>query len=67
LHGLQGRGLVERLPSAADGRRHALRLTPRGRVLLARAKSLASLHENRLMEKLGADRHHLLINSLRDV
>ncbi|HEX3937879.1 MAG TPA: MarR family transcriptional regulator [Xanthobacteraceae bacterium] len=66
LHGLQDRGLVERLPSDADGRRHALRLTPRGRVLLARAKTLASLHEKRLMAKLGVDRHNLLISSLRN-
>ncbi len=66
LHRLQDRGLVERLPSDADGRRHALRLTPRGRVLLTKAKTLASLHEKRLMEKLGPDRHGLLINSLRN-
>jgi len=35
LHRLERRGLTQRLPSSADGRRHALRLTRAGQTLLA--------------------------------
>ena len=66
LHRLEGRGLIARLASDADGRRHALELTPPGRTLLARAKILASHHEQRLKEKLGAERHALLLGALRE-
>ena len=66
LHRLEGRGLIARLASDADGRRHALELTPPGRTLLARAKILASRHEQRLKEKLGAERHALLLGALRE-
>ena len=41
LHRLERRGLTQRLPSSADGRRHALRLTRDGKTLLTRAKALA--------------------------
>jgi DNA-binding MarR family transcriptional regulator len=65
LHRLEERGLVQRLASSADGRRHALQLTPQGRTTLARAKTLAARHEQRLIEKLGAERHSLLLDALR--
>jgi len=65
LHRLEERGLVQRLRSSADGRRHALQLTPPGRSALARAKILAARHEGRLIEKLGAERHALLLDALR--
>jgi len=67
LHRLQERGLIRRLPSSADGRRHALQLTPQGRTLLARAKTLAAHHQKRLIEKLGTERHRMLLDALRDV
>ena len=67
LHRLEARGLIQRLPSANDGRRHALQLTPTGRSLLARAKTLAAKHERRLIERLGAARHDLLLTALRDI
>lgn len=67
LHRLQGRGLIQRLPCSADGRRHALQLTPRGRTLLARAKTLAARHERGLVEKLGAERHKMLLDTFRDL
>ena len=67
LDRLQDRGLVERLQSDADRRRHALRLTPRGRLMLARAKTLAARHEQGLTGKLGAERYDMLISSLRDL
>jgi DNA-binding MarR family transcriptional regulator len=66
LHGLERRRLVQRLPSDADGRRHALQLTRQGRTLLGRAKVLAARHQRRLIEKLGADRHDTLLEALRD-
>ncbi len=66
LHLLEDRGLVQRLPSSADGRRHALRLTAQGRTLLARAKTLAARHEQRLTEKLGGERHKMLLDALRE-
>ncbi|MGH6670707.1 MAG: MarR family winged helix-turn-helix transcriptional regulator [Xanthobacteraceae bacterium] len=67
LHQLQRRGLIQRLKSPADGRRHALQLTGEGRALLARAKALAARHERRLSDKLGADRHRALLAALHDV
>lgn len=66
LHRLEGRGLIRRLQSTADGRRHALQLTPQGRTLLARAKTLAARHERRLIEKLGAESYSMLLHALRD-
>ena len=65
LHRLERRGLTQRLPSSADGRRHALRLTAGGQKTLARAKALAAQHEAALKEKLGAERHQSLLESLR--
>jgi DNA-binding MarR family transcriptional regulator len=65
LHRLEERGLVQRLRSSADGRRHALQLTPQGRGALTRAKILAAQHEGRLIEKLGAERHAMLLSALR--
>ena len=66
LHRLEARGLIQRLKSFADGRRHALQLTDAGGTLLARAKTLAARHERRLMHKLGRARHQLLLDALRD-
>jgi DNA-binding MarR family transcriptional regulator len=66
LHRLEKRGLTQRLPSSADGRRHSLRLTAEGQKTLARAKALAAQHEAALKERLGAERHRLLLESLRD-
>jgi DNA-binding MarR family transcriptional regulator len=66
LHRLESRGLTQRLPSSADGRRHALRLTRDGEKVLARAKALAAEHEAALKEKLGADAHRRLLEMLRE-
>ena len=65
LHRLERRGLTQRLPSSADGRRHALRLTADGQRVLARAKVLAAQHEAALKERLGTERHRLLLETLR--
>jgi DNA-binding MarR family transcriptional regulator len=66
LHRLERRALTQRLPSSADGRRHALRLTRDGQKLLARAKTLAEQHEAALKQKLGPERHRLLLDALRE-
>ena len=66
LHRLEQRGLTQRLPSSADGRRHALRLTSAGQKLLARAKVLAAQHEAALRAKIGAERYRLLLDTLRE-
>ena len=66
LHQLDRRGLTERLPSSADGRRHALRLTRAGQTTLKQAKALAAQHETNLQPKLGTDRYRLLLDALRD-
>lgn len=65
LHRLERRGLTQRLPSSADGRRHALRLTRDGQSLLARAKVLAAQHEAALKDKFGTERYQLLLEALR--
>jgi DNA-binding MarR family transcriptional regulator len=66
LHRLEQRGLTQRLPSSADGRRHALRLTREGQRVLARAKTLSEQHETKLMQRLGQERYQLLIETLRE-
>jgi DNA-binding MarR family transcriptional regulator len=66
LHGLERRGLTQRLPSSADGRRHALRLTRDGQKLLPRAKALAAQHEAALKEKFGTERYRLLLETARE-
>jgi DNA-binding MarR family transcriptional regulator len=67
LHHLEGRGLVRRLPSSTDGRRHELQLTKRGQTLLARAEVLAREHEAVLRRKLGRERHQSMLEALRDL
>ena len=66
LHRLERRGLTQRLPSTADGRRHALRLTRDGKKLLTQAKALAAQHEAALKEKVGAERYRGLLETLRE-
>jgi DNA-binding MarR family transcriptional regulator len=67
LHGLESRGLTQRLPSSADGRRHALRLTREGQKVLAGAKALAEEHEAALKEKLGPEVYRRLLETLREL
>jgi DNA-binding MarR family transcriptional regulator len=65
LHRLEQRGLIERRPSSADGRRHALMLTRAGDKMLAEATRLAEQHEDGLKQKLGPKRHKTLLEILR--
>ena len=67
LHRLESRGLIQRLNSSADGRRHELRLTREGERLLGRAKTLAAQHEKALQTKFGPDRHRALLDLLKSL
>lgn len=66
LNRLEQRGLLQRLPSAADGRRHALRLTRDGQRVLARAKALSDEHEAGLVKRFGPERYQLLLEAFRE-
>lgn len=66
LHRLDKRGLTRRLQSSADGRTHALRLTPKGQETILRASELARQHEERLIGKLGAEPYRIVKTILRD-
>lgn len=66
LHRLEQRGLIQRLPSSADGRRHALRLTRDGQRVLARAKALSDEHEAGLVKRFGPERYLLLLEAFRE-
>jgi len=66
LNRLERRGLLERLPSSGDGRRHALRLTSAGQSTFKQARTLAERHEAGLLAKLGNERYRALMGALRD-
>jgi DNA-binding MarR family transcriptional regulator len=66
LDRLEKRGLMQRLASSVDRRTHSLRLTTAGRTLLKKARTLAALHEAKLLERLGAQRHKMVMDALRD-
>ncbi len=66
LHRLEQRGLIQRLPSSADGRRHALQLTREGQRVLARAKALSDEHETGLVKRLGSERYRLVLETFRE-
>ena len=66
LHRLERRGLTQRLPSSADGRRHALRLTREGQKLLGRAKGLAAQHEAALEQGSAPRSIRGVLDALRE-
>lgn len=53
VHGLEERGLVERMPSAADKRANALHLTREGDAFLAHARGVHTAMEDELVARLG--------------
>ncbi len=53
VHGLEERGLVERVPSLADKRANALHLTADGVAFLAHARSMHDALEAELVARLG--------------
>ena len=65
LDGLEGKGLIRRMPSASDRRSHALHLTAEGQHFLARADALVQEHEKRLIKKVGARGHKELLDILK--
>lgn len=64
LHRLERRGLVQRLSHPVDRRSHSLKLTAKGRNVLKRAKALAAIHEERLLQRLGAAPYRLMMEAL---
>jgi DNA-binding MarR family transcriptional regulator len=65
LHRLERRGLVRRLAAPDDRRTHALVLTRHGRATLKQAKALASLHERRVIDRIGEETHKTILEALR--
>ena len=53
VHGLEERGLVERIPSAQDKRANALHLTEAGRTFLATAQARHARLEEETVQRLG--------------
>ncbi len=66
LHELEGRKWVERRAAPDDRRSHSLHLTETGAKALARVRSLAARHEDRMVELIGRDRRLHLLDLLRD-
>lgn len=64
---LEGRGLVERAPSATDGRSYALRLSAAGVRRFARALKRVRAHERRITRRLSAGERDQLVKLLRRV
>ncbi len=61
---LERRGLIIRRKSASDARSYELHITHKGKRLLQRAGELQSLHEQRLIERIGLDGRDQLLRLL---
>jgi DNA-binding MarR family transcriptional regulator len=66
VHGLEERGLVERIASEADKRANALHLTTEGDVFLRRARDVHETMENGLIERLGGEKERETLLALLD-
>jgi DNA-binding MarR family transcriptional regulator len=66
LHELERRKWINRRASGSDARSHCLHLTADGEKALVRIKSVATQHEARLADYVGAKRHMQLMDLLRD-
>ncbi|HEX3503689.1 MAG TPA: MarR family transcriptional regulator [Xanthobacteraceae bacterium] len=66
LHELERRNWIERRAAPDDRRSHSLHLTDTGAKALARIRSLAARHEERMVEVIGRDRRLLLLDLLRE-
>ncbi len=64
MHGLERRGLAERLRSGADRRANALRLTAAGCALLARGQAAQSEQEAAIRALIGEPERRRLIDTL---
>lgn len=56
VHGLEDRGIVERMGSASDKRANALHLTSEGEAFLRRARDLHEAMEQDLIKRLGGEK-----------
>jgi len=66
LHELERRKWIERRAAPDDRRSHSLFLTETGAKALARIRSLAARHEERMVELIGRDRRLHLLDLLRE-
>ncbi|URM95533.1 MarR family transcriptional regulator [Actinomadura madurae] len=64
---LEGRGLIERVSHATDGRRVLLRLTDKGHALMEELFPAFNAEEAFVVERLSAEQNHLLSQSLRTI
>jgi DNA-binding MarR family transcriptional regulator len=67
LDALEGQGLIERRPDAADRRRNVLALTDRGRATLDEATRASDAAEQDLLRELDADEAQHLRELLRRI
>lgn len=65
LNRLEAAGLVERVPSAIDGRSVEVKLTPRGRSLIERTIRADMQAERRLMDAIDPETQAALVELLR--
>jgi DNA-binding MarR family transcriptional regulator len=61
---LERRGLIIRRKSAADARSYELHVTNKGKRILQRAGEVHSLHEQRLIERIGLEGRDQLLRLL---
>ncbi len=61
---LERRGLIIRRKSTSDARSYELHITNKGKRILQRAGELQSLHEQRLIERIGLDGRDQLLRLL---
>lgn len=61
---LERRGYIIRRRSATDARSYELHITHKGKRILQRAGELQSLHEQRLIERIGVDGRDQLLRLL---
>lgn len=64
---LEERGLVERTKDLADRRRHQVRLTPEGSVLLGRLNPIAERSQQHFLEALSVPERQIFTTLLRRV
>ncbi len=66
LHRLERRGLTQRLPSSADGRRHALQLTRDGAEAAGAGQGAGRAARGGAQAEARPERHRLLLETLRE-
>lgn len=64
---LERRGLVERKSTPRDRRSHSLFLTDAGKALMRKLHRTAAQHEQRLIERIGAEMHGRLFAPLQAI